>query len=372
MANFIPSRPLPDFYAGNMAPPMRMPDGSLAPAPNTLSPADAAAYQAWYQSSLPTLPKPPSVPPIRSIEINPDGTPKTGSLQAGGNSGSAYGYGAARPSNVTAEGLAVRPVNSVPIDPTTGMPANVSTSGLQTALNGLAAQRALSLNGSTRTTTGQAGSVAMTPGVVPKSVQTAFAHMPSPSSLAGKSLLSAGLSLTGRTGNNSIAAMNANDVVQSRPYQAQSPQSTVNAATPLDAYRLGLTNPPRVPPPVQAIAQATKQVQVPNPAYAAYRASIGNDVKETHGKVNVQPPPQYITKTVPIVPAPPGGINPQSKAGRLISLVSSLLPSQPIAGVNTPGLPQGAYDPRVDVTGRSQQHNAGGWGINAGGGIDPF
>lgn len=86
-----------------------------------------------------------------------------------------------RPSNITTEGLTIRPVTSVAIDPMTGDPvgSNISreSPNLQTALNALAASKASSLGGSTKTTSNAAGSVPMPPGVVPKAAQTMLSQI---------------------------------------------------------------------------------------------------------------------------------------------------------------------------------------------------
>lgn len=63
--------------------------------------------------------------------------------------------------------------------------------------------------------------------------------------------------------------------------------------------------------------------------------------------------------------APVAAVPPQAQ------IAAALLASRPGPMAGVAAAAPGTYNPTVDVTGVKDQHNAGGWGINAGGGIVP-
>lgn len=132
--NFVPSGGLSSFYTGNMAPPDRGPNGTLVQSQSRGQPTSLS-------------------------EI----------------------YGGIIPSQAPmSTGLTSRSVNTVPVDMYGNPIRNASSqSGIQAPSSG--AQR----------TVGQAGSVAMPPGVTPASVQQAFAQMAQQPSQAQRNALAA-------------------------------------------------------------------------------------------------------------------------------------------------------------------------------------
>jgi hypothetical protein len=132
MPNWTPSSDLSSFYAGRMAPPIRLPDGTYIPAPNVMSVEDM--YKGIYPPSVPSPPSPP---------------------------------------------LIARSVNTVPIDPMTGNPVVGSSSGPGFTAPTMAATRTEQAGIRPALTAGTqpAGTALMPPGVRPASVDRAFAQL---------------------------------------------------------------------------------------------------------------------------------------------------------------------------------------------------
>lgn len=198
----------------------------------------------------------------------------------------------------TAEGLAVRPVTTVAIDPMTGNP--------------------VSSGGATRTTSGTAGVVPMPPGVVPASVQPRTTRPPTPGPTATQRAAINDTSRLAVPGNviNPSGVKVADGIVTGKNQDRLPSLMAFNGGS--------------VAPPVAAITNALRP-----------------------------PAANGLTARPPITTQP--------RPGATITLAQINQRSRAVAPQPNLRAPL-PYDPRVDVSG-SKQSGAGGWGINAGGGI---
>lgn len=187
----------------------------------------------------------------------------------------------------SSSGLVSHPVQTLRIDPLTNQVISGNQpQSLQDALNVYAQRQALNTNGgSVKTTTAQAGNVALPKGVVPRQAAADLAAITQPSPFAGAvGSIGAQSPQVASTG---FAPFTPNGMKPTLP------SSTVNAASPLDNRYLGLASTPPVPPGVSAITAAT------NPFGGAVAS----------GALKIKPP----TVPIPVIPSSIGGKQPLTK-----------------------------------------------------------
>lgn len=272
MANFTPSSGgLGAFYTGNMAPPMRMPDGSLAPAPTT---SPSYNINDFYRGILPAttpqvppaLPAQPVINQVHSIAINPDGTP--------------VGYGA---SSAPSMQQTMLEQHQTPTAAPPALSAINNNFGIPGASGTVIDNKSQDRLNSPALAFGGGGTLG-----------GGVASPPYPGDLS-----SGGSPSTG--GGTQYVSPDGSIRVPDQAGTSQMPPG----------YR---PNVPSIPAP--PTVQAPQQMRViPNPAYAAAMAQMmaANNTRDIHAKVNVQAskplPPRYISvpggsANLPSVPPP--------------------------------------------------------------------
>lgn len=255
-------------------------------------------------------------------------------------------------------GLIDRPVQTVPIDPMTGNPiASRETSpvqaaaqvqqpqSLQDALNAYAVQLAAQQSGAVKTTS-QAGNVALPPGIVPQSAANDLAgikvqqgaqmaqpvlpkpfQQPSSSILGGANLAQGALSSIIPSANGSSSA-----------YKDPSQLPTSSPGMP-----------PILPQSAPTTQYTYQQMQVANPAYAAYIAAqnadqigAGPGSFASLGSLNTPSaaPPQFMTQTIRV----PVETGVQASGPVLGSLLAAAQKSAPAPVRSNPILDAGSFD----------------------------
>lgn len=356
------------FRAASAAKGMAAPHGTKTIGGNTFALGNVQPALAAINQIAPPVPQPRPVmaygenaPSIRAITVQPNGQPaslldalaaKYSSVSPASSQDAASIYGGfglppalPRPRPTVPTALVSRPVNTIRIDPLTNQPLGSAPQAkpptLQSALDAYAARlRSQAPSASMKTTTAQAGNVALPPGVVPASAQrdmnilTLMSGLPiangaipkppvtpSPSILGGSNIASGSLAPFIPSATGSSTYKEASRLDPSSPLSFGEPVMTGQAA--LDQINRATA----YKPPTQTYS--LQQMQVSNPAYLKYIQGLkadpimaGPDWNELQGMLATPKPapvapPRYITvtrrvpnplPTVPTVaarPAPP-------------------------------------------------------------------